>query len=138
MSEDWREEALAEIDSIRSIWKERFGWRPEIRKHEDHIDLYVHFSREQTENDTYVLRLRYLPDFKTAGRAEAFVNPDDFKDEGTEFWPTGSNAFKPNRDSPAICLEGTRGFHTDLHRDRDARKASLNKLLLEIQRCLDQ
>lgn len=137
MDEDWREAALAEIDSIKSTWSERYGWQPDIRKHEDHIDLYVHFYQNGEDSETYVLRLRYLPDFQTSGRKETFVNPDDWGEEGTKFWPSG-NAFKTNRNPPAICLEGTRGFHTDLHRDRAARKASLNKLLIEIQRCLNQ
>jgi hypothetical protein len=34
-------------------------------------------------------------------------------------------------------LEGTWGFHSHHHRDRDGRQAQLNKLLMEIQKCLN-
>jgi hypothetical protein len=131
---DWRQRACQEIQGIRPYWSEKYGWAPRSEEHEARIDLYVHFVKKP--GTKYLLRLRYEPDFETAGRREAFLSPDDGKREGREFWPEGS-AFKTGENPPAICLEGTHGFHSRLHRDRDGRVANLNKLLLEIQKCLN-
>jgi hypothetical protein len=139
----WREKALAEIEGIKATWGERYGWDPQWRDTEGTIDLFVRFARANAEesatdaSERVVLRLRYEPDFETAGRRESFVNPRDWDEEGLQFWPRGISAIKPENAPPAICLEGTWGFHSALHRDRDGRRASLNRLLMEIQRCLN-
>jgi len=140
----WREKALAEIGSIKVSWANRYSWTPEVRVAEQGIDLFVHFTWRRANppdgeppEKTVVLRLRYQDDFETAGRREAFVNPEDYTDAGPGHWPVGVSGFNPTNSPPAICLEGTWGFHSSLHRDRDGRKANLNKLLLEIQRCLN-
>lgn len=138
MNQGWREDALAEIDSIKCRWADRYGWQPHSVEEEDtdYIDLYVRFSSKK-QPGPFLLCLRYQEDFRTAGRREAFVDPDDKTTEGPSSWPAGS-AFKSGNSPPAICLEGTWGFHSALHRDRDGRRANLNRLLMEIQRCLDQ
>jgi hypothetical protein len=141
----WREEALAEIGSIKRRWADKHGWAPEVDAgggDGNCIDLYVRFRRREPGEAAdappriYLLRLRYQEDFRTAGRREQFVDPGDRNREGTPYWPAGANGFQPSRTPPAICLEGTYGFHSDLHRERDGRKANLNRLLVEIQKCL--
>ncbi len=145
MADGWRAEALEEIRSIKPRWVEKYGWSPQIdtdEEHADYIDLYVRFRRREPGQaadaapKTYVLRLRYLADFKTAGRREQFVDPEDWTKEGSAYWPTGVTGYNPGSSPPTICLEGTYGFHSQLHRERDGRRANLNKLLLEIQKCL--
>jgi len=145
MAEGWRAEALEEIHSIKPRWAEKYGWSPEVDVADDHtdwIDLYVRFRRREggqaadVSPKTYVLRLRYHADFKTAGRREQFVDPEDRSKEGAAYWPTGVRGFNPGASPPTICLEGTYGFHSQLHRDRGGRRANLNKLLMEIQKCL--
>ena len=136
MDENWREDALAEISSIKCRWADRYDWRPYVVEGDDYIDLHIQFSSTK-QLGPFLLRLRYQPDFQIAGRRETFVDSGDGVTEGQQFWPAGS-AFKAGNNPPAICLEGTWGFHSSLHRDRDGKQASLNKLLMEIQRCLDQ
>lgn len=137
MAEEWRGRARREIDGIRPYWRERYGWDPQVTEQEDAIDLFVRFSQRQpagTAPREYMLRLRYQSDFETAGRREAFVNPEKPLDVGPGFWPAGG-PFRPNES--LICLEGTYGFHSNLHRDRDGRLAQLNRLLMEIQKLLN-
>lgn len=145
MAADWHDEALAEIRGIKPRWVEKYGWAPALEAagdDADHIDLFVRFRRREpglpadAAPKTYLLRLRYQADFKTAGRREHFVDPADRTKAGREYWPTGTGGFQRDRNPPTICLEGTYGFHSDLHRDRDGRRANLNRLLMEIQRCL--
>lgn len=138
MEEDWRRQVRSEIARINRKWSQRYGWTPVLKEGgDDHLDLYVTFSRKQEPDKVYVLRLRYLEDFRTAGRREDFVDPQDWCNAGKTHWPNGVRGFKLNRTPPGICLEGTYGFHSDLHKDRDGRKANLNRLLMEIQRCLN-
>lgn len=145
MADDrWREKALAEIQGIKAVWASRYGWDPETREREGDIDLYVRFARRgpgtppgEEVVERFVLRLRYQSDFDTAGRREAFVNPEDLDEEGPQFWPSAISGINPGNNPPAICLEGTWGFHSVLHRERDGRRASLNRLLMEIQQCLN-
>lgn len=137
----WRDKARLEISSIKPTWAERFGWAPLLREKECAVDLYVRLCRHAASEGparAYVLRLRYESDYETAGRGEAFVNPEKWEEEGPQYWPVGVRGFNPSRTPPAICLEGTRGFHSDLHRERDGRRANLNRLLLELQRCIDE
>jgi hypothetical protein len=147
LARDWRAEALEEIRSIKPRWIEKYGWSPDINAQgelENEIDLYVRFQRLEADQPTdapprsYLLRLRYLADFKAAGRREQFVDPEDRTREGAEYWPTNINGFNPGANPPTICLEGTYGFHSQLHRERAGERANLNRLLLEIQKCLSQ
>jgi hypothetical protein len=145
MADGWRAEALEEIRSIKPRWVEKYAWSPEVDAGDDDadwIDLYVHFRRREAGQAAdappkpYLLRLRYHADFKTAGRREQFVDPEDRSKEGAEYWPPGVSGFNPGSSPPTICLEGTYGFHSQLHRERDGRRANLNRLLMEIQKCL--
>ncbi len=152
MNEGWREKALAEIRSIKPHWAAKYEWGPEVKEQDDRIDVYAHFtqrskkaggSSEKTGDSPgkpkrFVLRLRYKSDFETAGRLEAFVNPENLEEEGSQYWPSGVSGFNPTGSPPSICLEGTWGFHSFHHRERDGRRANLNKLLMEIQKCLNQ
>ncbi len=138
MPDDWQARAHAEIASIKAMWAEKYGWSPEVVDAETIVDLLVHFRRRHpgSEPATFLLRLRYESDFETAGRREMFVNPNNPNEEGPEWWPKNVSAFKIEV-PPRICLEGTYGFHSHLHRDRDGRRANLNRLLMEIERCLN-
>jgi hypothetical protein len=141
--EDWQDRAQAEIRGIKPVWAAKYGWKPKVQAREDAIDLYVSFARRPSGPPSteppqrFVLRLRYESGFETAGRREAFVNPGDPDEEGRQFWPTGVSGILPEHNPPAICLEGTWGFHSVLHRERDGRRATLNRLLMEIQECLN-
>ena len=135
MADGWRNKALAEIQGIRPHWVQKHGWAPRVEQGDEHLGLHINFT--QRSGRKYLLRLRYEKDFETAGRREAFVNPDAPDREGLEFWPDG-DAFKKSENPPKICLEGVYGFHSGLHRDRDGRAAKLNKLLMEIQKCLNR
>ncbi len=139
--ETWRERALAEIAAIKPAWEKRYRWAPDVREGDGLIDLFVRFSSRgaspNEEEKQFVVRLRYESDFETAGRREVFVNPENYEEEGIEYWPQGVQGINPGNNPPAICLEGTWGFHSVLHRDRDGRSANLNRLLIEIQRCLN-
>lgn len=137
MDDGWRDRARAELESIKRFWADKYGWAPFVEEAEEHIDLFVTVKRKKEPDREYVLRLRYMADFQTAGRREAFVDPADRDRAGKEYWPTGVRGFNPSRNPPAICLEGTYGFHSDLHKDRDGRVANLNRLLMEIQQCMD-
>lgn len=139
---DWRDTARQEIRSIKPFWAEKYGWAPTSVEHEDHIDLFVRFAyprrppQGQTSRDV-VLRLRYQSDYETAGRRETFVNPKNLDEECLELWPTGIRGINPDQKPPNICLEGTWGFHSHHHRDRDGRVARLNRLLMELEQCLN-
>jgi hypothetical protein len=138
--EPWRERAREEIGSIKPSWAARYGWDPQVREEEDRIDVYVRVRRTHPggdRHDRHILRLRYQEDFETAGRREAFVNPDNPAEEGRQFWPDGVTGFNSQNNPPMICIEGTWGFHSVLHRERDGRAANLNRLLLAIQRSLN-
>lgn len=144
MSDDWCARVRTEIRGISTFWVEKYGWNPHVAEEEAHIDLFVTFTRRisrpdrpsQQEVKTYVLRLRYQSDFETAGRRENFVNGENFDEEGILFWPAGVAGINPTHNPPTICLEGTFGFHSIHHKDRDGRVASLNRLLIEIQQCM--
>lgn len=142
---DWREKVRAEIYSLQLAWAEKYGWNPQVREHDEWIDLYVQFTSQSARSNgppvpphQFVLRLRYRSDFETAGRQEAFVNSKNWEEEGPHFWPTGARGINPTSTPPFICLEGTWGFHSVHHRERDGRRANLNKLLIEIQKCLNE
>jgi hypothetical protein len=141
MAEEWRQKALAEIKTIKPAWAAKYGWDPEVREDDGCIDLVVRLTRRAASTrppSRFVLRLRYQSDFETAGRREAFVNPENLAEEGPQFWPSGVRGFNPTNSPATICLEGTWGFHSFHHRERDGRRANLNRLLLEIQKCLNE
>jgi len=139
---EWRDKALAEIESIKPFWAKKYGWNPSSIEREDCIDLYIHFERRTgvaagETGPKFVLRLRYKTDYETAGRIETFVNPENFDEEGVGFWPVGVHGVNPNQNPQTICLEGTWGFHSHHHRERDGRAARINRLLMELQRCIN-
>ena len=143
-ADGWRERAVAEIDSIKPRWAKRYGWQPRTVISEPdengdvpHVDLLVSFTGTRTGEKRFLLRLRYGPEYETEGRREAFVNPENAEEESIQFWPQSVDAIKATHSPPVVCLEGTWGFHRVLHKERDARVAKINKLLQEIQRCLD-
>lgn len=137
MFASWRGAALAEIRGIKTQWADRYGWCPHLRRGKDHLDLLVTFTRRRPEpSQAFVLRLRYGSDFKIAGRREEFVDPKDPSKGGPEYWPKNMRGVAM-RDRPYLCLEGTWGFHCVLHPERPAQRASLNRLLMEIEKCLN-
>lgn len=136
---DWRQTALAEIASIKPRFIEKHGWQITVVADESRVTLFVRLRHVRDPKRVRMLRLVYGPGFPAERPREGFVNPDDLEQEGLEFWINdGEGALKLQRTVPVICLEGTWGFHHVLHRDRDPRRASLNKLLLEIQECYDK
>ena len=144
MPDSWRERALTEIASIKPKWSERHNWRPVVQQPEPdgdgnvaYVDLFVRFTGKKTGDKSFMLRLRYEPKYETEGRREAFVNPEKPTVEGPQFWPVSISGINPTHAPPTICLEGTWGFHSIHHKERPGRVANLNKLLQEIQRCLD-
>lgn len=137
MENDWRSRARAEIGGIKPFWSSKYGWSPVTEESDGAVDLFVTFHRAREPGKRYVLRLRYEEDFETAGRREEFVNPDDRTQAGKAYWPVGVQGFQTGRTPLAICLEGTFGFHSGLHKERDGRLAVLNRLLMEVQKCLD-
>lgn len=138
MDSEWRERARVEIGTMKEFWTRKYEWCPAVEEGDDYVTLFLTLRRKKDPDHTYVLRLRYEKDFETAGRREAFVDPGNWDRQGSEFWPTDVRGFQPNRNPPSICLEGTYGFHSDLHTDRDGRIANLNRLLLEIQLCMNE
>ncbi len=139
---DWRQKALQEVQSIKPFWATKYGWNPSVREETEQIHLNVRFTRRGQPDQSpgrreFVLRLTYTADYETAGRKEAFVNPENLDEEGVAFWPEGVKGVNPTQNPATICLEGTWGFHSHHHRDRDGRVARLNRLLLELEQCLN-
>src|SRR5262245_23415676 len=121
---DWRKKSLLEIQAVKPFWAAKYKWQPSTVEHEDYVDLFVHFSyprssRAEQGRRELALRLRYRSDYETAGRREAFVNPRNFAEEGIQFWPTGVRGINPSQTPPNVCLEGTWGFHSHLHKERN-------------------
>jgi hypothetical protein len=149
---DWREAALDEIQKLKLRWSERFRWEPcyvEVKgppgEGEDEgsivaIDLYIRLRGRRLGERTYLLRLQYLPDWQVAGRREAFLNPDDPTQEGTSFWPPNGTVrgINPANNPPAICLRGAWGYHSVLHPAERPTGTTLNGLLLELQKVVDE
>jgi hypothetical protein len=136
---EWQRTALAEIASVKPRFIEKHGWQLRVVEDTDRVTLYVRLRHKHHRERVRMLRLVYGPGFPGERPREGFVNPEDPDQEGLEFWiDDGEGAFKLKHNPPVICLEGTWGFHHELHRDRDPRRSSLNKLLLETQQCLDK
>lgn len=138
---EWRDKALAEIASIKPYWARKYGWNPTHVERDDAIDLYVRFERragaDPDKRSIFALRLRYKENYETAGRIETFVNPENLDEEGIAFWPVGVSGINPGENPQTICLEGTWGFHSHHHRERDGRTARINRLLMEVERCIN-
>lgn len=137
MSHEWRDSAITEARSVKKLWAIRYEWDPIVIENDDWIDLFIQFRIKGNPERIHILRLRYEMDFETAGRREAFVNPENHEEAHLQYWPTGVGVIKNTHNPPAICLWGTWGFHSVLHKDEDGRKANLNILLIEIQQCLN-
>lgn len=136
--ESWREQALAEITSLKPRFVERHEWQLTTRQQQDSVVLFVRMRHKHHVERVHVLKLTYGPGFPRKRPRESFVDPDNYDCEGLKFWINDhDHAFKRNHNPPAICLEGTWGFHSVLHKDRDPLRSSLNKLLLEVQQCFD-
>lgn len=138
-----RERALAEIHSIKPQRALLYGWSPRVVENDDGtIALFVRFTRRTPKKDdhgnVFLLRLRYESDFETAGRREEFCNPANPDEVGERFWPKGMRGVTATSGRLGLCLVGTWACHSVHHRDRDGRVASLNRLLVEIQKCLNE
>lgn len=136
----WKEEAREEIEALKTYFVEKHGWAPRTvdRDDGDSLDLFVTFTSRRLDGRRFVLRLRYQPDWKVAGRRETFVNPDDPEREGIEHWPVGISGINPQHNPPCICLRGAWGYHSVLHTDRPMGDSSLLNLLVELQEVFDQ
>jgi hypothetical protein len=137
---DWRAKALEEIANLKPYWVERYGWRPEHETSDEAIDLFVRMRSRRLGDREFLLRLRYLSDWQSAGRRETFVNPDDRGEDGTTFWPPHSavRAINPQHQPPAICLKGVWGYHSVLHAGERMDGATLLDFLIALQRVFNE
>lgn len=135
---EWCEQARLEIASVKPHFIRRHKWQLTTREEQDKIILFVRLQHKYHTDRIRVLKLTYGPGFPRERPRESFVDPNDYDSEGLEYWIDDNNrAFKSNHNPPVICLEGTWGFHQVLHKERDPFRASLNKLLLEVQQCFN-
>ncbi len=136
----WKKQAQAEIASVKEHFINLHGWVITSEEALERITLFVRLRHTNHPERIRVLKLEYGPEFPQVRPREGFVDPNDYQKDGLEFWIDDSQqkqAFKREHNPPVICLEGTWGFHSVLHKERDPMRASLNKLLLEIQQCFD-
>jgi hypothetical protein len=138
----WADDAMADIASLRQRLADRYGWSPSIARSDEAIDLYVRLLRRREASKPYILRLRYLPDWRVAGRREAFVDPGDYAREGAEFWPHDVSGLNPNYvhngvHTPAICIPGVWGYHSVLH-PSDGTGTDLTRFLRDLQSVMDK
>jgi hypothetical protein len=144
---DWRQTALAEANAVKAAFAERHGWAPVVDVGEEAVDLFVRLHGKHLGEKTYLLRLRYLPDWQLAGRRESFVDPDDRSREGREFWPPAAAVRGVNPDyqpdpgapvMPCVCLRGVYGYHSVLHTNERPDNTTLLRFLLELQGVIDE
>ncbi len=143
---DWREAARAEIAALKPYYVAKHGWQPEVVEREDALDLFVHLRGRRFPGKEYLLRLRYLADWQSAGRHEAFVDLGDRERADPTFWPPEGNGLNPNyrREPtgpviPCICLRGVWGFHSLLHTEQPIdESATLQRFLVELQSVMDR
>lgn len=141
---DWRQQARAEIEGLKPYFVTKYGWAPRIVEPagRDTLDLYITLCSKRLGGRLLALRLRYQPDWQTAGRREAFVNPENPGDEALRHWPPaghpGIRGINPQHNPPVICLRGTWGYHSVLHADRPMGDSSLLALLIELQKVLNE
>jgi hypothetical protein len=134
----WGEQALAEIASVKPRFIQKHEWQLTTREEQDKVILLVRMRHKRHPERIHVLKLLYGPGFPRERPRESFVDPNNYENEGLQFWiDDGNNAFKRNHNPAVICLEGTWGFHHVLHKERNPLVASLNKFLLEAQQCFD-
>jgi hypothetical protein len=144
---DWRGAALVDINGLKRHWVEKHRWRPETAVADEVVDVFVHLCGKRLEGREYVLRLRYQPDWQTAGRREAFVDPTNHGRDGLEFWPPENTirGINPNHRPqplgsvvPCICLRGAWGYHSVLHSNERPDGTTLLGFLLELQGVIDE
>jgi hypothetical protein len=136
---NWRERTLAEITSVKPHFVRKHQWELTTSELAEAIILYVRFRHTKQADRVKVLRLVYGAKFPLERPQEGFVNPEDYKQEGLEFWINDNQgAFKTKNVPPAICLVGTYGFHHVLHKDRSPLQVNLTTLLAEIQAQYDK
>jgi hypothetical protein len=133
--EAWREEALEEIDALKPYWVAKHAWQPQHVASDGAIDFYARLQSRRLDGRVFLLRLRYLADWRVAGRRETFVSPDDRTQEGGEFWPPHDTVrgILPQHSPPAICLKGVWGYHSVLHPSERPDGTTLLGFLLELQ-----
>lgn len=143
-AQGWREDARAEIAALKPHFVAKHRWAPRVIEPDDAevLDLIVTLTSKRLDARVLSLRLRYQPDWKIAGRREAFVDPSDPDREGLEYWPPaqdpGVRAVNPGHNPPCICLRGVWGYHSVLHTDQPMGSSTLLALLLELQVVLDE
>lgn len=148
MVDAWRKEALDEIANLKPYWVAKHDWQPEHVVSDDAIDLYVHLVSRRLNGREFLLRLRYLSDWQTAGRRETFVNLEDRSEDGTKFWPPTASVRGVNPEHrpqppngpiiPCICLKGVWGYHSVLHANERPDGTTLVGFLVELQGVLDE
>ena len=135
----WRELVRKEIKSIKPYLIQKHSWEISLKEQENQNFLYVRMCHRQHPENVKILRLGYGPNFPNERPHEDFVNPDNFDEAGIQYWINdGQQAFKTDRVPPVICLQGTWGFHHDLHKEKDPLQANLNRLLRDVQICLNK
>lgn len=137
---DWHAEALEEIGNLKPYWVDKYDWRPEHEITEEAIDLFVRMRSRRLDGREFLVRLRYLADWQSAGRRETFLNPEDRSQDGTTFWPPSGavRAINPQNQPPAICLKGVWGYHSVLHAGERMDGATLLDFLIALQRVFNE
>lgn len=138
--EEWRKEAIEEITHLKPYWAVKHGWQPEYVASDDAVDLFVRMKSRRLDGREFLVRLRYLSDWRVAGRREAFVNSEDRDEDGLVFWPPEGSVrgVNPQHQPPAICLRGCWGYHSVLHAAERPDRTTLLGFLLELQRVFDE
>ena len=74
-------------------------------------DVFVTLVRRK-DGRKHTVRLRCDNGYPLRAPSVVFVNPDDMKIEGQQFWPEdGERAFKRSNNPPFICVRGIREYH---------------------------
>lgn len=131
------EAARREIGRIKPAYVRSKGWTVATREREDAILLYVEMPHKGRR---HVLRLTCGPGMPAQRPREAFVNPDNWDEEGPQFWPSGG-PFRPSESGGVICIPGVWGFHEVLHRgdaNHPPEQQTILKTLLMTQGQLDR
>jgi len=131
--------ARQEIAAIKPAYIKSKGWR--VRALEDKEDGCIRlFVEMPLKEKRYVLRLTCGLDMPEERPREAFVNPDNWDEEGRQFWPSGG-PFRPEEHGGIVCIPGVWGFHNILHRgdpNHPPQEQSILRTLLMIQGQLDR
>ena len=135
--DDHLEAARREIEGIKAVYVRAKGWNIETREREDAILLYV---KKPYKSGKYVLRLTCRADMCRERPRETFVNPENWDEEGPQFWPSGG-PFRPGESGGVICIPGVCGFHEVLDRgdaNHPPEKQTVLKTLLMMQGQLEK